>query len=171
MGQARFAAAVARPRRATPRAQAAQRQSVRSAEEPSGSSAEPRQAGRAGSDRRDAQHDRGECRRARGNRLDSGAGKAAGGTAMTDRAWSERKPIEPWRQRLVRSLLYGRNVDRALKARARVGFVMLAFIAAYAVIGGRLVMFATGAFNQSAHRIAARERLATARPDIVDRNG
>ena len=31
------------------------------------------------------------------------------------------KPTEPWRQRLIRSLLYGRNVDRAAKARARVG--------------------------------------------------
>ena len=26
------------------------------------------------------------------------------------------KPKEPWRQRLIRSLLYGRNVDRAAKA-------------------------------------------------------
>src|ERR1700730_3712038 len=89
---------------------------------------------------------------------------------MTDRLPAVRQR-EPWRHRLVRSLLYGRNVDRAAKARARVGFVMLAFVVVYAVIGGRLVMFATGAFNQSAHRIAARERLATARPDIVDRNG
>ena len=37
------------------------------------------------------------------------------------------KPTEPWRQRLIRSLLYGRNVDRAAKARARVGLAMLAF--------------------------------------------
>ena len=53
------------------------------------------------------------------------------------------KPAEPWRQRLIRSLLYGRNVDRAAKARARVGFAILAFAAIYAVIGGRLVMYAT----------------------------
>ena len=46
------------------------------------------------------------------------------------------KPAEPWRQRLVRSLLYGRNVNRAAKARARVGFAILAFAAIYAVIGG-----------------------------------
>ena len=32
--------------------------------------------------------------------------------------------VEPWRQRLIRSLLYGRNVDRAEKARARVGFTI-----------------------------------------------
>ena len=51
---------------------------------------------------------------------------------MTDRLPSVRKlsrPQESWRARLVRSLLYGRNVDRAAKARARVGFVMLAFVA------------------------------------------
>ena len=50
-----------------------------------------------------------------------------------------RKQTEPWRQRLIRSLLYGRNVDRNAKARARVGFAILAFAAVYAVIGGRLV--------------------------------
>ncbi|MBR0838239.1 penicillin-binding protein 2, partial [Bradyrhizobium manausense] len=55
------------------------------------------------------------------------------------------KPTEPWRQRLVRSLLYGRNVDRQAKARARVGLAMLAFGTIYALIGGRLVMFAIGA--------------------------
>jgi cell division protein FtsI (penicillin-binding protein 3) len=82
------------------------------------------------------------------------------------------KPLEPWRQRLIRSLLYGRDVDRALKARARVGFAMLAFAAIYAVIGGRLAMFALGADgHSSARRAAAQDAIATARPDIVDRNG
>ena len=61
---------------------------------------------------------------------------------MTARAST--KPTEPWRQRLIRGLLYGRNVDRAVKARARVGFTIIAFAAIYAVIGGRLVMFAIG---------------------------
>src|SRR5947207_2968658 len=81
------------------------------------------------------------------------------------------KPTEPWRQRLIRSLLYGRNVDRAVKARARVGFAILAFAAVYAVIGGRLVMFAIGADSHSARRAASQDAIATARPDIVDRNG
>ncbi|MGY3356740.1 hypothetical protein ACVWZK_003403 [Bradyrhizobium sp. GM0.4] len=81
------------------------------------------------------------------------------------------KPAEPWRQRLIRSLLYGRNVDRAAKARARVGLAMLAFGAVYALIGGRLVMFAIGADAHGARRAAAQEVVATARPDIVDRNG
>jgi cell division protein FtsI (penicillin-binding protein 3) len=81
------------------------------------------------------------------------------------------RPAEPWRQRLIRSLLYGRNVDRAAKARARVGFAILAFAAIYAVLAGRLVMFAVGADSHGARRAASQDAIATARPDIVDRNG
>src|SRR6201989_611066 len=81
------------------------------------------------------------------------------------------KPAEPWRQRLIRSLLYGRNVDRQAKARARVGLAMLAFTSVYVLIGGRLCMFAIGADAHSARRAASQEVVATARPDIVDRNG
>jgi len=90
---------------------------------------------------------------------------------MTGRARATVKPAEPWRQRLIRSLLYGRNVDRAVKARARVGFAIVAFLAIYAVIGGRLIMFAVGGDNHGARRTAAQDAIATARPDIVDRNG
>jgi cell division protein FtsI (penicillin-binding protein 3) len=94
---------------------------------------------------------------------------------MTDQALTTTKPIgkpaEPWRQRLIRSLLYGRNVDRAAKARARVGFAVLAFALVYAVLAGRLVMFAIGADSHSAGRTGSRDAIATARPDIVDRNG
>jgi cell division protein FtsI (penicillin-binding protein 3) len=78
---------------------------------------------------------------------------------------------ESWRQRLIRSLLYGRNVDRAEKARVRVGLAMLAFAAIYAVIGARLVMFAIGGDSHGARRTAGQDAIATARPDIVDRNG
>src|SRR5438309_10499667 len=81
------------------------------------------------------------------------------------------KTTEPWRQRLVRSLLYGRNVDRSAKARARVGFAIVAFAAIYAVIGGRLIMFAVGSDSHGARRTASQDAIATARPDIVDRNG
>jgi cell division protein FtsI (penicillin-binding protein 3) len=81
------------------------------------------------------------------------------------------KRTESWWQRFIRSLLYGRDVDRAAKARARVGFAILAFAAVYAIIGGRLVMFAIGADGPSARRAAAQDAIATARPDIVDRNG
>jgi cell division protein FtsI (penicillin-binding protein 3) len=90
---------------------------------------------------------------------------------MTAFAPKSVRPVEPWRQRLIRSLLYGRNVDRAAKARARVGFAMLAFAAVYAVIGGRLAMYATVGDSHGARRSAAQDAIATARPDIVDRNG
>jgi cell division protein FtsI (penicillin-binding protein 3) len=89
---------------------------------------------------------------------------------MTDQVTKTPRPTEPWRQRLIRSLLYGRNVDRSAKARARVGLAILAFATIYAVIGGRLVMIATGD-NHAARRTASQDRIATARPDIVDRNG
>jgi cell division protein FtsI (penicillin-binding protein 3) len=90
---------------------------------------------------------------------------------MTASAPRSVRPLEPWRQRVIRSLLYGRNVDRAAKARARVGFAMLAFVAVYAVIGGRLAMYATVGDSHGARRSAAQDAIATARPDIVDRNG
>jgi cell division protein FtsI (penicillin-binding protein 3) len=90
---------------------------------------------------------------------------------MTGRALAPVKPAEPWRQRLIRRLLYGGNVDRAAKARARVGFAIVAFAAIYAVIGGRLIMFAVGGDSHGARRTAAQDAIATARPDIVDRNG
>jgi cell division protein FtsI (penicillin-binding protein 3) len=91
---------------------------------------------------------------------------------MTGRALANaRRPAEPWRQRLIRSLLYGRNVDRAAKARARVGLAILLFAVIYAVLAGRLVMFAVGADSHGARRAGSQDAIATARPDIVDRNG
>ena len=90
---------------------------------------------------------------------------------MTGRALANvKRPAEPWRQRLIRSLLYGRNVDRAAKARARVGLAILLFAVIYAVLAGRLVMFAVGADSHGARRAGSQDAIATARPDIVDRN-
>src|SRR5215207_7630469 len=165
MGQARCAAAAAGNGRAPSGLEADRRQSIRSVEELAGAAAELCQARRSRSDRLDDQHDRGGDRRCQCDRLGAGAGRPA----MTRRAPA--KPAEPWRQRLIRSLLYGSNVDRAVKARARVGFAILAFAAVYAVIGGRLVMFAVGADSHAARRSASQDAIATARPDIVDRNG
>jgi len=90
---------------------------------------------------------------------------------MTDHAPNVTRPAEPWRQRLIRTLLYGRNVDRSAKARARVGLAIVAFTLVYAVIAGRLVMFAVGGDNHGARRTASQDAIATARPDILDRNG
>jgi len=79
-------------------------------------------------------------------------------------------PVEPFRQRLIRKLLYG-NVDRAAKARARVGLAMLAFSAVFAIIALRLVMYGVMGDTHNGRRGGAQDAIATARPDILDRNG
>jgi cell division protein FtsI (penicillin-binding protein 3) len=81
------------------------------------------------------------------------------------------EPAEPWRRRLKRSLLYGRNVDRNAKARARVGLAIVAFVGVYAIIAFRLVMFGVIADSRAPHRAVVGDAVATARPDIRDRNG
>jgi cell division protein FtsI (penicillin-binding protein 3) len=80
-------------------------------------------------------------------------------------------PAEPWRRRLLRSLLYGRNSNRAAKARARVGLAIIAFAVVYGIIAVRLVMFAAVSDSRVAHRVVSGDAIATARPDILDRNG
>ena len=81
------------------------------------------------------------------------------------------QPAEPWRRRLLRSLLYGSNIDRAAKARARVGLAILVFAAAYCVIAARLVMFAVIPDSRAARHGPSSDAIATARPDILDRRG
>jgi cell division protein FtsI (penicillin-binding protein 3) len=73
--------------------------------------------------------------------------------------------------RLLRRLLYGGDVDRATKARARIGAAIAAFALVYAVIGAKLVMFAVSPDAHLARRGMAQDAIATARPDIIDRNG
>src|SRR5207237_7549516 len=78
---------------------------------------------------------------------------------------------EPWRRRLANKLLYGGKVDRAAKARARIGLAIVVFTLGYGVIGGRLVMFAAAPDGHLVRRGSAADAVATARPDILDRNG
>ena len=59
------------------------------------------------------------------------------------------EPINRW-SRLKRSLLYGRNADRAAKARARIGLAIFAFVGVYAIIAVRLVMFGIASEGGSA---------------------
>jgi cell division protein FtsI (penicillin-binding protein 3) len=82
-----------------------------------------------------------------------------------------RTSAEPLGGRFMRTLLYGRNVDRAAKARARIGLAIAVFALGYAVIAGRLVMFAVAPDSNLAKRVSAADAVATARPDILDRNG
>jgi len=84
---------------------------------------------------------------------------------------SREPPREPWRRRVVRTLLYGRNVDRAAKARARIGLAILVFAVGYSVIATRLVMFAVNSEGHTVRRASTQDAVATARPDILDRNG
>jgi cell division protein FtsI (penicillin-binding protein 3) len=77
----------------------------------------------------------------------------------------------PWRHALVRRLLYGRDVDRAVKAKARLGLTVLVFALGYAAIAGRLVMFAAFPDGHLGRRSITQDAVATARPDVLDRNG
>lgn len=86
-------------------------------------------------------------------------------TAVPDRSKATPRP------RWYRNLLYVHGVDRQIKARARVGLAILMFGAIYAVIAGRLVMFAASSDPSSGQRRTSQEVTATARPDILDRNG
>ena len=78
---------------------------------------------------------------------------------------------EPWRRRVMRTLLYGQDVDRSVKTRARIGLAMLIFVLGYGVIAARLVMFATVPEGHGLRRAVGQDAVATARPDILDRNG
>jgi cell division protein FtsI (penicillin-binding protein 3) len=79
--------------------------------------------------------------------------------------------VEPWRRWLIRKVLYGSNIDRGAKARARIGLAILGFAAVYSIIAVRLVMFALVSNSQTVHRVVSGDAIATARPDILDRNG
>lgn len=74
-------------------------------------------------------------------------------------------------QRAVRTLLYGANVDRNVKAKARIGLAIIIFVAVYGIIAAKLVMFAVISEGHDGRRSVTQDAVATARPDIVDRHG
>ncbi|MET0470108.1 MAG: penicillin-binding protein 2, partial [Xanthobacteraceae bacterium] len=93
-------------------------------------------------------------------------------SAAADQAVPPRDaPRDPWRRRLVKTLLYGRNVDRTVKARARIGLAILIFTIGYSIIATRLVLFAALPDSHLARRAMGPDAVATARPDVLDRNG
>ena len=79
--------------------------------------------------------------------------------------------LGPQMRRLVGRILYGSGVNRQAKARARIGLVIVAFAAVYSIIAARLVMFARVSDSHAVHRVVSSDAIATARPDILDRNG
>ncbi len=74
-------------------------------------------------------------------------------------------------QRVLRSLLYGLDVDRNVKAKARLGLAIVAFAGIFSIIAFRLVMFAVTGEGHGGRRSITQDAVATARPDILDRNG
>lgn len=92
---------------------------------------------------------------------------------MTEIAFNapQKKTGESRWQRVVRTLLYGANVDRNVKAKARIGLAVIAFVAVYGIIASKLVMFAMISEGHGGRRSVAQDAMATARPDIVDRQG
>ncbi|HEY4775558.1 MAG TPA: penicillin-binding protein 2 [Xanthobacteraceae bacterium] len=77
----------------------------------------------------------------------------------------------PWHRRLAQALLYGGHHDRARKTRARLGLAIIVFSLIYLVIAMRLVLYASALDGHLAHRGSAGDAVATARPDVLDRNG
>src|SRR5262249_10298831 len=80
-------------------------------------------------------------------------------------------PDEKPPERLLHRWLCGPTADRGAKAKARVALAIAAFAAIYAVIAARLVMHAVAPDVHVARRSTAQDAVATARPDILDRNG
>jgi cell division protein FtsI (penicillin-binding protein 3) len=77
----------------------------------------------------------------------------------------------PWHRRVMQSMLYGRNVDRARKARARLGLAVLGFAIVYGIIAVRLMLYAVMPDTHAVRRGGSTDAVATARPEILDRNG
>ena len=88
------------------------------------------------------------------------------------RSWRSWRSWRQWQwQWLIGRVLYGTAVDRHAKARARIGLAIIAFAAVYSIIVARLVMFALASNSHATHRVVSSDAIATARPDILDRNG
>ncbi|MGZ8329512.1 MAG: peptidoglycan D,D-transpeptidase FtsI family protein [Rhodoplanes sp.] len=80
-------------------------------------------------------------------------------------------PRVPFPRRLAQALLYDKNIDRARKTKARIGLAVLCFAFVYFVIAARLVLFAVAPDSHVARRAGSSDAVATARPEILDRNG
>lgn len=80
-------------------------------------------------------------------------------------------PRVPLPRRIAQALLYGHKIDRARKTKARIGLAILCFAVIYTVIAARLVLFAVAPDSHVARRVGLSDAVATARPDILDRNG
>jgi cell division protein FtsI (penicillin-binding protein 3) len=91
--------------------------------------------------------------------------------AQTGAAGRATGAVDRWLRRLKRMLFSRRDTNRAAKARSRVGLAIAGFALVYAVIAARLVMFGIISDSRSAPRVVMGDAVATARPDILDRDG
>jgi cell division protein FtsI (penicillin-binding protein 3) len=99
---------------------------------------------------------------------------AARRTAHPSLPWGREPPAPPGEgraRRMTQSLLYGRGVDRARKAQARLGLALFGFVLVYGIIACRLALYAATADTHMVRRGGSTDAVATARPDILDRNG
>jgi cell division protein FtsI (penicillin-binding protein 3) len=94
------------------------------------------------------------------------------GPAAADRSSAlDMRAPKLWLHRLAHSLFRGSAVDRERKARARIGLAVATFALIYITIAVRLVLFAAAPENHPGRRADTQDAMATARPDILDRNG
>ena len=121
------------------------------------------------SGRADAEQ-RSDRRHARSRRPRHDRQRAAGEDAVSAMHAPKKLTESRW-QRVLRSLLYGLDVDRNVKAKARLGLAIVAFAGIFSVIAFRLVMFAVTGEGHGGRRSITQDAVATARPDILDRNG
>src|SRR5258707_5523473 len=167
MGQARQPRAYSESHAAPSSPEAGGRASNRQAGQSAGASGRSRAGGGARSDRDGDRQSRGsrppaDRQRARGQEV----------TVMNAPvADPPPTPRDPWRRRLVNTLLYGRNVDRTVKARARIGLAILIFAIGYSIIATRLVIFAAVPDSHGPRRAMGPDAGATARPAVPDPNG
>src|SRR5262249_10752728 len=125
-----------------------------------------RAAGRSrcrGGGRPDSDRDR----ESRGSGSSSGRQLARGDKVMAMHEPVADRPAparDPWRRRLVASLLYGRDVDRAAKTRGRIALALCIFALGYAVLAARPVVFPAPPEGPGA-------AAAPAPPDTRDSNG
>jgi len=93
------------------------------------------------------------------------------GLAADRSSASDARAQRPWFLRLAHLLFHGRAVDRERKTRARFGLAIATFALIYITIAVRLVLFAAAPESHPGRRVGTQDALATARPDILDRNG
>ena len=75
-------------------------------------------------------------------------------------------PESGW-QHALRSVLYGRDVDRNVKSKARLGLAIVTFIGIFSIITFRLVMFATVSEGHGGRRSVSQDAVRVCRENGI----